>query len=496
IPSGEAKGGEVIEALMRQFSMNPVSVGTEEIEPKFSRKTQHRIGTSLPWQDFGKYLETLPLRDTFGSLTEKEKRELAAAGDIWTLKAIDPQTRQPVKADPQTRYPVIVGPDGGVLDGTRRITEAINRGDKAILAWVASDFSEQGMPLFQRGQGGNGESSAYNEDNADPADVRAVARLNDVLRDYFGNDRYGMVLHQGGETDLSRAYQEAFRAAFGKRIVFVEPAAGSKDPFNGFSISGEHGAVFVNARSNVGFIQVAGHELYHEIERTRPDLIAWYREQARRYIRDLPAYRDRLNALLEAGEQAYTDRTAENELLADFMGDALADPSFLQHLADSNPGKFQRFVNAVRLWLAKVANRLRGLKSSQYITDVEALQKHLSQVLNAYAEGKRIDGITPPRFLRQAAITERDTPLTTLFKQIAGLGDVFRYPKSDKADMKAIAEEVEPEIYTDGPIESAYSDRYSFWTLVSRDGRTIAVEADKQRKEIWINAAELESGRS
>ncbi|MCE7976340.1 MAG: hypothetical protein DYH03_04085 [Nitrospira sp. NTP1] len=51
------------------------------------------------------------------------------------------------------------------------------------------------------------------------------------------------------------------------------------------------------------------------------------------------------------------------EILADFTGDALADPQFLQSLAESNPSKFRLFVNTVIDWFKSIAAKLTNASS-------------------------------------------------------------------------------------------------------------------------------------
>ena len=65
------------------------------------------------------------------------------------------------------------------------------------------------------------------------------------------------------------------------------------------------------------------------------------RKNSRQYYKDLPAYQAKLNALLQPGEKAYTSAKAEEELEADFLGDSLTDPAFLNHLAEASPGNFK-----------------------------------------------------------------------------------------------------------------------------------------------------------
>lgn len=101
-----------------------------------------KSGTVIPWREFGRYLERLPLSDTFGKLSLKERRALAAAGESWKLTAIDPITLKEVSpVGVKTKFPVIIA-EGNVIDGVRRINAAIANKDKAILAWVAQDKPE------------------------------------------------------------------------------------------------------------------------------------------------------------------------------------------------------------------------------------------------------------------------------------------------------------------------------------------------------------------
>ena len=62
------------------------------------------------------------------------------------------------------------------------------------------------------------------------------------------------------------------------------------DQFNGFYIPSQPNAVYVNVAANVGFVNIAGHELWRTIKRQRPELIDWYRQHLRQPYKDLPAY--------------------------------------------------------------------------------------------------------------------------------------------------------------------------------------------------------------
>ena len=67
-------------------------------------------------------------------------------------------------------------------------------------------------------------------------------------------------------------------------------------------------------------------------------------------------YRSRLHAT--GTNIGWTD--VREEILADFTGDALADPRFLETLATRNPSKFAQFTQAVISWLKSIAQEFFG----------------------------------------------------------------------------------------------------------------------------------------
>lgn len=365
---------------------------------------------------------------------------------------------------------------------------------KLALVQRMIEWRNDGAPQFSRGGTPMaGREAVYTDPDASPEEIASVRALNRELSKYFGSDKYGMVLFEGRRAAVPRAISEAFRAAFGRRVVFVQPKPGTPNLFNGFQVNGS-GDLYVNGESNVGFVQIAGHELWHTIQRTRPDLIKWYRQQSRQYHKDLPGYRDRLNTLLEPGEAAYTGSTAESELEADFLGDSLADPVFLQQLAESSPDKFKQFMTKVRLWLAGVAQKLRGLGSDQHITDVRALQKHLGEVLKAFADGKPISSIqSRPEFSRSTA-----SPYVTAWKMLAGDDAIFQNPLPDSFDIERAAKEIDPGMSAaaDKPdLDEQKTGIAKKWYVKMPDGTHAYVMENKQG-EVWLDASRLEEGSS
>ena len=100
--------------------------------------------------EFEDYIAGLPLKDSFGELDINDVKQIARSADTWTLKAVNPETLEPVDIKVKTKFPIIIS-HGDVLDGRRRQYAAMNRGDKAIMAWVGEEA--KGEPTATTGRG-------------------------------------------------------------------------------------------------------------------------------------------------------------------------------------------------------------------------------------------------------------------------------------------------------------------------------------------------------
>jgi GNAT superfamily N-acetyltransferase len=234
----------------------------------------------------------------------------------------------------------------------------------------------------------------------DGSKAESVDALNAKLVDDTGDPswRNAYALAKPGVARQSVA--DALKASFGKEVVFVRPTEKRFSTFGGASFAGR---IYVNTeRGQYGFVQLAGHELLHHIRADSPALYDWFAEQGRRYM-------------LSGAEERYRDRPemagAEGvdileEMLADFTGDAVADPDFLRSLAQNNPGRFRQFVDAVLAWLNNVASRLSrgGYRSSEHFSEVDELRKYLAGVLDAYSAGQ---GNSDIRFSRSPWIEQQ-----------------------------------------------------------------------------------------
>jgi hypothetical protein len=219
-------------------------------------------------------------------------------------------------------------------------------------------------------------------------DQTSAAELNRGMVRYFGDKSWENAYVQVELPDALSGLREAVATGFGRELVGVFGRTRGSRAINGVNYQGKL-YLNVNVNADVGFVQLGGHELLHQLKRDRPDLYRWFAGQARGYYKNFSAYQDKLNALLKPGESPYNKAAAEEELLADFAGDALADPQFVERLAKADPGRFRQLLKAVMDWLKQVGDKLsgKGLGSSEYFTDVEALRNYLADALVAYGQG-------------------------------------------------------------------------------------------------------------
>jgi hypothetical protein len=240
--------------------------------------------------------------------------------------------------------------------------------------------------------------------------------LNVAMAKYLNNPEWRNAYETVDVPDALAEFGKEIKAAFGRTPRFFQPTEGRFDKFNGVYLKGAPTSVYVNAQADVNLTAITGHELSHALEKDRPELYEWFTEQLDQYLKGLPEYTAKLNRLRQEGEKEYTTEDAKKELIGDIMGDAMADPVFLQQMADSNPSKFKGLLDAVIKYLSGIIGKLKNLGSSKYVTDVEALRDKLKTVLNAYADGKQIADVFPDGPGNDARFSRKQTE-TPAFKK-------------------------------------------------------------------------------
>ena len=248
--------------------------------------------------------------------------------------------------------------------------------------------------------------------NATPEHIAAIEALNNKLAEDHGEEWRNA--YEPAEIP-DKGIAEAFRRTFGVGLVVYMPSSPSFDMAGGMYYKGN---LYINATGGeYGFVQLAGHELFHHIKRTQPGFYTYFADQARAFIISRDLYRERLEATYLPDEPRPTDDLITEEILADFTGDALADPEFLKQMANENPSKFKAFLKAVLDWLKKIAFRMKakGFGSSEYVKDVDALRVDLAAVLSAFSETnspKSIDKVMGSRDVRYSRPDSRFNGLT------------------------------------------------------------------------------------
>ncbi|MEO6146922.1 MAG: hypothetical protein ABIT70_07695, partial [Sulfuriferula sp.] len=349
----------------------------------------------------------------------------------------------------------------------------------------------------------SGEASPLEPSN----DQASANKLNSAMVSYFKNSDWSHAYDQVQLPDNLHGLEQAVKAAFGTEVVAIVPTAQRFNAFNGINHGGTN---YINVQSNRGFINVVGHELYHEIKKSRPDLHAWFSDQAKQFYQNVPAYSDKLDALLQPGESKMSAEAVEEELLADFTGDAMADPEFVAGLAKQEPTKFRQLLKLVTGWLKDVAGKLsgKGLGSSEYFTDVQSLRNHLNKMLLAYASGKSIEGMaefTAPKFStneseikgNQAAASAGSTTAAG-WKMLAGDMGIFKNLTPDSFDMEGAAREIDPGMraFADKPdLEEEKNGIVQKWHITMPDKEPAFVQENK-KGEVWVDAHHLASGSS
>lgn len=378
---------------------------------------------------------------------------------------------------------------------------------------IVNSFS-RAEPLFSRDNIYDRQSNFTRSTDQSPADALNRAMVN------YGLGRKWEHAYEAVELpDALSGIREAVQVAFGRDVRSVAPTAAGFNIFNGVYLPSRPDDVYVNVAADVSFINIAGHELLHDLRRSNQKAYDWFVAQANSYFVNLEGYKTRLNLLLQKGEVAYSMDKAKEELIADFMGDALADPKFLAQLAEADGSKFKQLLRAVLDFLKAAGDRLKkGLGSEKYISDVEALRKHLLQALVAYANNKNIEKIramgTPmfsteqnPDALASREGYPREAFAANALQELAAEDEVFRYPVSKAGSLEGVFADVFPgaewhgeSTRTDEKQESGADQRFTLKTpdTPAKNGKPEVIgkpfEVYVSRDKVWLDVHRFKPG--
>lgn len=221
-----------------------------------------------------------------------------------------------------------------------------------------------------------------------------ISKLNKQLAKEHGKE-WSNSYETADSGSIAKA-ASVFKDVFGTEVVAVKPTG---DQFNIFGGMYHNGKIYVNVENGqIGFIQLAGHELLHDIKRKSPNLYKYLADSTRDAIAKggIAKYGDFLRRVGVTESDLNTEGFIEEEMLGDAMGDALADPLFLKTLAEVNPSKFKLLMQAIKTWLKNVSDKLtrKGFGSTEYYSDVEKLRTYLAAVLVRYSQTRNPDSIS------------------------------------------------------------------------------------------------------
>ena len=174
-----------------------------------------------------------------------------------------------------------------------------------------------------------------------------------------------------------------FAAAFGKRIVWYRQPRGTRR--EGTSDARLPNIIFLNTESAVPFVEVATHELLHDMSfdnkplyQELSDFVALHSKHAKTYTAQLEA-------------QGYPKEQFVAEATADFVREALRDPTRMAEAMGKEPGLFARFMRWIRDWIDKLKKRFTETDTSPRgvagITDsLDEIRAKVVDVLKRYRE--------------------------------------------------------------------------------------------------------------
>lgn len=165
-------------------------------------------------------------------------------------------------------------------------------------------------------------------------------------------------------------------------IRSLNPKESGFDP-NGVTL--REGVLYVAENAQHPVVHVAGHEFTHQLKKDRPDLYRILEDEWERQGR-------KAEWAAEADKRGYRPHEFSEEALADGVGDAMADPEFMERMAQQNPSAFRRIAEAFKAFLDNLLaklGRIRDHGSAKYWQDVQAFRDKLADVLDRYARDER-----------------------------------------------------------------------------------------------------------
>ncbi len=178
----------------------------------------------------------------------------------------------------------------------------------------------------------------------------------------------------------------ALEAAFGKKVLFVEPS--EPVTWQAATARSRANTILINTRATSPLMALVGHEFGHQIENQAPDL---HRALARVVAEVAPMP---TSYAAEKRAQGYALDAVPGEWVNDTLGARFDDPQFWREVARVADQRgvdglnFRDLMQRALDWLAKMGERIKNLLHDQtadpFVRDLDRLRRTAAEVLVEY----------------------------------------------------------------------------------------------------------------
>ena len=173
-------------------------------------------------------------------------------------------------------------------------------------------------------------------------------------------------------------FAAAWQNLTGREVVFVEQReAGAAAAFAGAVDPAQPGKIFLNARGNRALVALAGHEWAHTLASSNPAL---FQEMGAKLRPLITEWQQRTGEL--AG---YAAEIADEELVANIVGDAFNNPEFWELVKERDRSLWQRIVEAINNWFDELIGRAAESEwgTENFISDLRAVHEAILDTVDA-----------------------------------------------------------------------------------------------------------------
>lgn len=344
--------------------------------------------------------------DAASALTSRRQREpnldwrIEPRGSRFVLAGYE---RQPAAETANASVPaevpaVAAGADrGGLFDATPGVAAGVGNRDAAGPALDAGGVRDQAAGgAVPHGTGA--PSSAVTGELQIEIEGQGPMRLSLFDTRQLPDDSAARTAPGPVITRTQGAHLEALGVALGKKVVFYR-ADRDRAP-DGFVADNDTGTLYVNERSGITPVAVLGHEFFHTVKQTDPEIHATLEAVVAKRMQVGKVQREYVQRL------GYAQGSVIEELTSDIGGDLLNDPTFLPEVfqeierrhADKAPGMIRKIASIFNTIVTKAISAFRGRNDFGAQQMVDQLQEVRTAFRSGLADYLEKRGISPTTF--------------------------------------------------------------------------------------------------